>query len=249
MAGEQKQSLPVESVSRTCPLHRKAQKRDVIMNDFASVHESLLSLDPDKLLQDIEDLLVQGISAQDILDNGLISGMDSIGEKMQSGEMFIPEVLMAAQAMGKAVERLKPLLAEEGGSQAGKVLIGTVKGDLHDIGKNLVIMMLEGAGFEVKDLGVDVDSTSFISEIKTYEPDLLALSALLSTTMPMMESTVRDVAEAGVRDSVKVMVGGAPVTEEFAQKIGADGYAEDAGTASRLARSLVISTGSSEAVW
>ncbi len=209
------------------------------MSEFTSVTEALLALDADKLLGEVDKYLADGANADAILNDGLIAGMDIVGDRMQEGDMFIPEVLMAAQIMGKAVEKLKPLLADDAGSSAGKVLIGTVKGDLHDIGKNLVSMMLESAGFEIKDIGVDVEPATFISEIKAFQPDVLALSALLTTTMPMMKSTIEALADAGVRDSLKVIVGGAPVSDNFAREIGADGYAPDAGSASKLAKTLL----------
>ncbi len=209
------------------------------MSDFASITNALIACDGDTLNTEVENALAGGAVADAILNDGLIAGMDIVGDRMQEGDMFIPEVLMAAQIMGTAVEKLKPLLADEASSSHGKVLIGTVKGDLHDIGKNLVSMMVESAGFEVRDIGVDVAPETFISEIKSFQPDVVALSALLTTTMPMMKSTIEAIAESGVRDSVKLIVGGAPVTDSFARDIGADGYAPDAGSASKLAKTLL----------
>ena len=165
--------------------------------------------------------------------------MDIIGAKMESGEMFIPEVLMAGHAMAASVEMLKPLLADGSGASAGKIVIGTVKGDLHDIGKNLVVMMFESAGFEVVDLGVDVEPEIFIDAIKGNKPDILALSALLTTTMPWMRKSIEAIVAAGLRNSLKVIVGGAPVNQEFADEIGADAFAADAGSASKVAKSLL----------
>jgi 5-methyltetrahydrofolate--homocysteine methyltransferase len=164
--------------------------------------------------------------------------MDIVGEKMESGDMFIPEVLMSAQAMATSVEILKPLLAEEESSSAGKVVIGTVKGDLHDIGKNLVVMMMESAGFEVIDLGVDVDPAKFVAAIKENKPNIVGLSALLTTTMPMMKKSIQSIEESGLRDGLKIIVGGAPVNKAFADEIGADGYAPDAGSASKMAKAM-----------
>jgi 5-methyltetrahydrofolate--homocysteine methyltransferase len=164
--------------------------------------------------------------------------MDIVGEKMESGDMFIPEVLMSAQAMSISVEILKPLLAEGESSSAGKVVIGTVKGDLHDIGKNLVVMMMESAGFEVIDLGVDVDPAKFVEAIKVNKPNIVGLSALLTTTMPMMKKSIQSIEESGLRDSLKIIVGGAPVNKAFADEIGADGYAPDAGSASKMAKAM-----------
>ena len=155
---------------------------------------------------------------------------------MESGEMFIPEVLMAAQAMSGAVEILKPLLAEGESASAGKIVIGTVKGDLHDIGKNLVVMMLESAGFDVIDLGVDVEPAAFVKAIQDNQPKVVGLSALLTTTMPMMKKSIESIQESGLRDNVKIIVGGAPVNQAFADEIGADGYAPDAGAASKMAK-------------
>lgn len=209
------------------------------MTEFNSITDSLIAMDEKKLTEFVQDALDQGVSAKEILNEGLIPGMDIVGEKMESGEMFIPEVLKSAKAMSAAVEILKPLLGDEGISVAGKVVIGTVKGDLHDIGKNLVTMMLESAGFEVYDLGIDVPPENFIAAVKEKEADLLGLSALLTTTMPMMKQTIDAIVESGLRDSVKVIVGGAPVNQGFTEKIGANGYAPDAGSAVRLAKALL----------
>ena len=178
------------------------------------------------------------VPASEILNKGLIVGMDIVGEKMESGDMFIPEVLMAAKAMGSCVETLKPLLGEGEGQAGASVLIGTVKGDLHDIGKNLVAMMMESAGMEVHNLGVDIAPEDFVAQIKEKNAQIVCLSALLTTTMPMMKQTVDAIVEAGLRDQVKIMVGGAPVTKAFADEIGADGFAADAGSASKLAKSI-----------
>jgi 5-methyltetrahydrofolate--homocysteine methyltransferase len=185
-----------------------------------------------------EDALDEGLSAQEILDNGLMAGMDHVGVEFKAGNMFVPEVLRSAKSMQMSMDILKPLLAESGAKMAGKVLIGTVKGDLHDIGKNLVGMMCEGAGFEVKDIGKDVAPEEFIDAIKEFEPDVVGMSALLTTTMRSMEHTIKAIEEAGLRDKVKVMIGGAPVTQTFADQIGADGYASNAASAADLVREL-----------
>lgn len=185
------------------------------------------------------DALGEGQDAQAILNNGLMPGMDHVGAEFKAGNMFVPEVLRSARAMQAAMDILKPLLAESGAQMVGKVLLGTVKGDLHDIGKNLVAMMCEGAGFEVKDLGKDVSPEDFVKAVKDFEPDVLGMSALLTTTMRAMENTIKALAEAGVRDRVKVIIGGAPVTQSFADQIGADGYASNAASASDLAKKLV----------
>lgn len=208
------------------------------MSDLHSITETLITGDGDKLQELVQAALDAGTSAKDILQKALIVGMDIVGEKMESGDMFIPEVLMSAQAMSMSVEILKPLLAEGDSSSAGKVIIGTVKGDLHDIGKNLVAMMMESAGFEVIDLGVDVAPEKFVEAIKTHRPTVVGLSALLTTTMPMMKKSIMTIEESGLRDTLKIIVGGAPVNQAFADEIGADGYAPDAGAASKLAKAL-----------
>jgi 5-methyltetrahydrofolate--homocysteine methyltransferase len=191
-------------------------------------------------LDDIEDLtedaLDDGISAEDILNKGLMPGMDYVGVEFKAGNMFVPEVLRSAKTMQSSMDILKPLLAESGVSMVGRVLLGTVKGDLHDIGKNLVGMMCEGAGFEVKDIGKDIAPESFVEAVKEFEPDVLGMSALLTTTMRSMESTIKVLEEAGVRDKVKIMIGGAPVTQAFCDQIGADGYASNAAAAAELAK-------------
>jgi 5-methyltetrahydrofolate--homocysteine methyltransferase len=210
------------------------------LSNLSLIADALVSMDAEKVMELVGKAMDQGIPAQRILDEGLIRGMDVVGEKMEKGDMFIPEVLMCAKTMSKAVEILTPLLGDRGASAAGKVVIGTVKGDLHDIGKNLVIMMLESVGFEVYDLGIDTPPEDFVAAIKEKSPDLLALSALLTTTVGMLKETIDAVAENGYRDRVKIMVGGAPVNQEFADKIGADGYAPDAGSASKLAKALLV---------
>ncbi|MBW2659400.1 MAG: corrinoid protein [Deltaproteobacteria bacterium] len=205
------------------------------MSDMNALQEVLIAGDGDNLTELVQSALDEGVSAAEILNQGLIAGMDIVGEKMKNGDMFIPEVLMAARAMGLAVAILKPLLGEEG-TAMGKVIIGTVKGDLHDIGKNLVAMMLESAGLEVIDLGVDVAPEIFVENIIQLKPDVVAMSALLTTTMPMMRATVDAISESGLREQIKIIIGGAPVNQSFADEIGADGYSSDAGSASQLAK-------------
>ncbi len=209
------------------------------MSELSKITQTLMEGDGGTLVTLVTEALEQGRTASEILNDELIAGMDLIGEKMGNGEMFIPEVLMAAHAMSGAVDLLKPHLAEGESSSAGTIVIGTVKGDLHDIGKNLVVMMLESGGFKVIDLGVDVEPEIFVEAIKENEPDILGLSALLTTTMPMMKKTVDSIDASGVRENLKIMIGGAPVNQEFADKIGADAYAPDAGSASRMAKSMV----------
>ncbi|MDY0219923.1 MAG: corrinoid protein [Desulfobacterium sp.] len=207
------------------------------MTDFNTMTEKLVTCDAEGLLLIVQTALDEGVAAQDILTKGLIAGMDVVGEKMENGDMFIPEVLMAAHAMGKCVTMLKPLLAEGEATDGVSVIIGTVKGDLHDIGKNLVAMMLESSGMTVHDLGVDISPEDFVAKITETNAKIVCISALLTTTMPMMKRTVDAIRESGLRDKVKIMVGGAPVTQTFADEIGADGYAPDAGSASKLAKS------------
>jgi 5-methyltetrahydrofolate--homocysteine methyltransferase len=194
-------------------------------------------------LDDIEDLtedaLDDGLNAEEILNKGLMPGMDYVGVEFRAGNMFVPEVLRSAKTMQTSMDILKPLLAESGAKMVGKVLLGTVKGDLHDIGKNLVGMMCEGAGFEVKDIGKDVAPETFVDAIKEFEPDVVGMSALLTTTMRAMESTIKVLEEAGLRDRVKIMIGGAPVTQAFSDQIGADGYASNAASAAELAKKFV----------
>ncbi|MBU8848976.1 MAG: corrinoid protein [Desulfobacterales bacterium] len=209
------------------------------MTDFNAMQDALVSCDKDKLIGLVNAALTDNMPAADILNQGLIAGMDIVGEKMENGDMFIPEVLMAAQAMGECVAILKPLLGEDEASRGGNVIIGTVKGDLHDIGKNLVAMMMESAGMTVHNIGVDITPEEFVTQIKEKNAQIICLSALLTTTMPMMKQTVDAIVEAGLRDQVKVMVGGAPVTQAFADEIGADGFAPDAGSAARFAKTLV----------
>jgi 5-methyltetrahydrofolate--homocysteine methyltransferase len=209
------------------------------MSDLKTITETLLTGDGEKVAELTQAALDAGLSARDILNQGLIAGMDIVGARMESGEMFIPEVLMSAQAMGGAVEILKPLLSDEDAAGGGTIVLGTVKGDLHDIGKNLVSMMMESAGFKVVNMGVDIDPEAFIQAIKDNDADILALSALLTTTMPMMAQTIKKVEESGLRDKVKILVGGAPVNQSYADEIGADGYAPDAGSASKLAKALL----------
>ncbi|MCG8636007.1 MAG: corrinoid protein [Desulfobacterales bacterium] len=209
------------------------------MTDFNAMTDALVSCDAAKLTELVNAALAADVPAGDILNKGLIAGMDIVGERMENGDMFIPEVLMAAQAMGGCVEILKPMLGDDDGGSGASVIIGTVKGDLHDIGKNLVAMMMESAGLEVHNLGVDIAPENFVEEIKKKNAQIVCLSALLTTTMPAMKQTVDAIVESGLREQVKIMVGGAPVTQAFADEIGADGFAADAGSASKMAKSFV----------
>jgi 5-methyltetrahydrofolate--homocysteine methyltransferase len=193
----------------------------------------------DSVAELVQQALDQGLAPNQVLQGGLIAGMDQVGKDFKAGDLFVPEVLIAARAMHAGMDVLRPLLAETDSISAGKYLIGTVKGDLHDIGKNLVRMMLEGAGFETIDLGTDVEPQTFVDAVREHQPVLVGMSALLTTTMVQMKATVEALEEAGLRDSVKIMVGGAPVTDAFAGQIGADAYAPDAASAVDRARELV----------
>ena len=187
----------------------------------------------------VQQALDQGMEPQDVLAGGLIAGMDEVGKDFKAGDLFVPEVLIAARAMHAGMGVLRPLLAESDASSAGKLIIGTVEGDLHDIGKNLVKMMIEGAGFETVDLGTDVKPDGFVEAVREHQPRVVGMSALLTTTMVNMKATIEALEEAGLRDSVKIMVGGAPVTAAFAEEIGADAYAPDAASAVDVARGFV----------
>lgn len=193
----------------------------------------------DDIVDLTEDALDDGLEAQTILNQGLMPGMDYVGREFRAGGMFVPEVLRSARAMQASMDVLKPLLAEGGVALAGKVVLGTVKGDMHDIGKNLVSMMCEGAGFEVVDLGKNVGPEDFVTAVKELNPNVVGMSALLTTTMRSMEQTIKALQEAGLRDRVKIMIGGAPVTQNFADQIGADGYASNAASAVDLAKQFV----------
>jgi 5-methyltetrahydrofolate--homocysteine methyltransferase len=193
--------------------------------------ESLIAGKVDEVTDLTKQALDANVSSKDILEKGLLAGMEVVGKRFKANEMFIPEVLRCAKCMHGAMEILRPLLAETGVETAGTFVIGTVKGDLHDIGKNLVGMMFEGAGFKVIDLGIDLDPAAFVEAIKEHNANLFGMSALLTTTMPKMGETINAIKEAGLRDQVKIMIGGAPVTGEFAKEIGADAYASNAASA------------------
>ncbi len=209
------------------------------MADLNTITQALIAGDKDQVTGLVQKAVDGNVAANKILNEGLIKGMDIVGDRMQEGDMFIPEVLMSARAMSAAVAILKPLLGEDESVVTGKVVIGTAKGDMHDIGKNLVSMMLESAGFEIIDLGVDVAPEQFVQAVKDHQAQIVGLSALLTTTMPMMQTTIDALKQSGVREQVKVLIGGAPVNQEFADKIGADGYAPDAGSASKLAKQIM----------
>lgn len=209
------------------------------MENLKQLSESLQEGDTERVRQLTIKALEGGISPGRILSDGLIAGMDIVGRKFKEGDLFLPEVLGVARAMHAGLEVLRPKLAETGAKLVGTVVLGTVKGDLHDIGKNLVGMMLEGAGFDVKDLGIDVPPQKFVEAAGNDGVDIVGLSALLSTTMPKMKETINALHEAGLLQKVKVLVGGAPVTRRYADEIGADGYGENAAAAVDEARRLL----------
>ncbi len=202
------------------------------------IAQALIDGDRSSIESMVQEAIKQ-LTPDSVLEDGLMRGMEVVGKRFRDCEMFIPEVIRSADCMKKAMEILRPRLVQTGGGKTGTVIIGTVKGDLHDIGKNLVGMMLEGSGFQVVDLGVDVGPEEFVSAVREHKPQLLGMSALLTTTMPSMKETVDALKEAGLKDSVRVIVGGAPVNTEFAQEIGSDGYSPNAGAAMELARNLL----------
>ncbi|MBN2390067.1 MAG: corrinoid protein [Anaerolineae bacterium] len=208
-------------------------------NVLEVIRQGIMEGDMPLTQEKVQEAIDAGIAPGDILQEGLVAAMAEVGRLFEEGEYFVPEMLIAARAMKAGLALLRPLLVEADVKPAGKVAAGTVKGDLHDIGKNLVCMMLEGAGFEIVDLGVDVGPDKFLDAVVNKGVDVIAMSALLTTTMPNMKVTVDALKEAGVRDSVKVIIGGAPVTDAYAHEIGADGYAPDASRAVALAQSLV----------
>ena len=207
------------------------------MADLKALADAVIKGDQSAAVEITKAALEEGTAAKSILDEGLIAGMDIVGARFKKNEIYIPEVLIAARAMKMAMEVLEPELVRAGVEPVGKLLIGTVQGDLHDIGKNLVAMMLKGAGFKVIDLGVDVRPEKFIEQAKAVGVQLVGMSALLTTTMPGMEKTIKALKDAGI--SAKIMIGGAPVTQGYADKIGADGYAADAASAVDIAKNLV----------
>jgi corrinoid protein of di/trimethylamine methyltransferase len=206
---------------------------------YEKMAEALIGADVETVNKLVEQGLEQGLAAKEILDSGLIPGMDVVGERMKSGEMFIPEVLRSAKVMQGAMGVLRPHLSEKDSFGLGTMIIGTVEGDLHDIGKNLVSMMLQGTGFSVVDLGTNVKPQDFVEAVKLNKPVIVGMSALLTTTMPKMAETVQALKEAGVRDQLKIMAGGAPVTQKFVEEIGADVYAANAGSATEKAKAAL----------
>ncbi|MBA52584.1 MAG: cobalamin-binding protein [Acidimicrobiaceae bacterium] len=205
----------------------------------AQMHDDLYDGMADEIVEGTEILLARGWSADRVLGEALVEGMRIVGIDFRDGILFVPEVLLAANAMKAGMEILRPLLAETGAEPVGKVVLGTVKGDIHDIGKNLVAMMLEGAGFEVIDLGINTDVEEYLAALNEHQPDILGMSALLTTTMPYMKVVIDTLAEQGIRDDYIVLVGGAPLNQEFGEAIGADAYCRDAAVAAETATDLV----------
>jgi len=203
------------------------------------IYNAILEGDRESVQTQVKRAIETGIDLASILNDGMIAAMTEVGRRFSCGDYYVPEMLIAARAMQDGLKLLKPHLLQTDIQSSGKIVAGTVKGDLHDIGKTLVCMMLEGAGFEILDLGTDVSPGKFVEAVRAEKPHLLALSALLTTTMPNMQATINALVKAGLRDQVKVIIGGAPLTDKYAQQIGADGFAADAGRAVALAKSLV----------
>ena len=209
------------------------------MNELLTkLYDAVLDGQRDAAKEHVESALGADLDPADVLDT-MVNAMGEVGRLFEEGEYFVPEMLISARAMQTGMEILKPSLVDADIQPAGKIIAGTVKGDLHDIGKNLVCMMLEGAGYEVVDLGTDVSPEAFVAAVNEHQPDFVAMSALLTTTMPSMQSTIEALQSAGLRDKVKVLIGGAPINDAYAEKIGADGYAQDASRAVKLANSLI----------
>jgi 5-methyltetrahydrofolate--homocysteine methyltransferase len=223
------------AVSETHVVSRRVED-----DTFDTIRQNVINGEDGELNARVKGLLDEGINAVDILHKGLIPSMMNVSEQFKAGEVFIPEVLLAARAMNNALPLLEPYISEEDKGSSYRVLIGTVQGDMHDIGKNIIAIMLRGAGFEIKDIGVNVSTDEFVRQVEAYRPHILGLSALLTTTMPEMKTIIDVLKEKGLREQVKIMVGGAPVNRKFADDIGADGYAKDAGGAVSMAKELVM---------
>jgi corrinoid protein of di/trimethylamine methyltransferase len=209
------------------------------MADLSKLHDAILNGDANTAVETTKQALNEGVDPQELVEKYMIPAMDEVGRKFECNELFVPELLLTARVMKSSLDLVRPLLQESGAEPAGRVVVGTVKGDLHDIGKNLVSSMLEGGGFEVTDLGVDVAPEKFVETVKEKNANIVALSALLTTTMPAMKNVLEALSNDGVRGQVKVIIGGAPVTKQYADEIGADGYSDNANGAVNLARQLV----------
>jgi len=212
------------------------------MSDFGGLYDAILNGDQKSSVALTRQALEEGVEPMDLIHRYMIPAMDEAGKRFECEDFFVPELLLAARAMKGALELLRPRLAASGAQPAGRVVIGTVKGDLHDIGKNLVSSMLEGGGFEVTDLGADVSPERFVEAVRKTGAQIVCLSALLTVTMPSMKTTIEAFRQAGIRDQVKVLIGGAPVTEQYAREIGADGYGGNANVAVALARQIVAAS-------
>jgi corrinoid protein of di/trimethylamine methyltransferase len=210
---------------------------------FELIQDDLYDGLANEVVASVNELLGRGLQPYDILTKGLVAGMEIVGVDFRDGVLFVPEVLMAAKSMKAGMEVLRPLLAATGAPQIGTMVIGTVKGDIHDIGKNLVAMMMEGAGFNVVNLGINVDVDSFIKAINEHSPDILGMSALLTTTMPYMGTVIKALVDQGLRDQLIVLVGGAPLNDAFAEEIGADAYCRDAAIGVEKAKKLMVIKG------
>jgi corrinoid protein of di/trimethylamine methyltransferase len=206
---------------------------------MSDLYDAILNGKAPAALESTRKALESGVPPLDLVQQHMVPAMNEVGRRFECEEYFVPELLLAGRAMKGALEIIRPMLTASGAQPTGRVVIGTVKGDLHDIGKNIVAAMLEGGGFEVTDLGADVPPQKFVNAVKTANPNLVCLSALLTVTMPAMKTTIEALAAAGLRDKVKVMIGGAPVTQRYADEIGADGYGENAAVAVSVARKLV----------
>jgi len=209
------------------------------MLELSKLRDAIIDGDDARALEITNEALQQDADPAELINAWMIPAMDEVGRRFEAQEFFFPEMLLAARAMQRALDPLRPLLAASGAKPVGRIVIGTVKGDLHDIGKNMVGYMLEGAGFEIHDIGIDVPAEKFLEAVDTYNADIIAISALLTTTMPEMAAILDKLKQAGMRSRIKVMVGGAPVTRSFADEIGADGFGESAGSAVSVARSLM----------
>ena len=209
------------------------------MDELNQISEAIIQLKWDEIAELTNKALKADISPLDILNKGLVPGISVIGAKFRSGEVFLPEVLLSARTTKTALDILLPILSRQGASSMGRVAVGTVAGDVHDIGKNIVISMLEGNGFEVMDIGIDIEPQKFVEVVRDNDLHILGLSALLTSTMPMLEETLEALKEAGLRQKVKVMIGGAPITQAYADQVGADGYGEDAVSAVEIAKALI----------
>ncbi|KJS48063.1 B12-binding domain-containing protein [Desulfosporosinus sp. BICA1-9] len=209
------------------------------MSNYTDLAQYVIEGAESQIREQVKSLLAQGIDPLEIINQGLIAGMSVVGTRFKAGDMYVPEVLMSARAMSAGIEIVRPLIAETDMPSFGKVVLGTVKGDLHDIGKNLVGMLLESSGFKVINIGVDISPEQFVQAVKEHNPDIVALSALLTTTMTAMKETIELLQEEGLKGKLKIIIGGAPVSMEFADQIGADGYAPDAGSAAELCKKIL----------